>query len=737
VLNGASVRRAASVLGGLLAVFAVSELLGVLTIEDHQGIFPIPLGVMLLSAILGCLTALVAVGIVLIYRASRIINFAQAGFGAAAAVLFFELIQYKHWPYPIALILALLGGTAAGFLCELLFIRRFANSPRLVLTVVTLALGQVLVAVAGFVPGWLGDKFPQSGIPRTAPGSWTYRVFPIVLTGNHVMLVVVTVAIMAAIAVFFRFTSVGTAVRGSAENNEQASLLGINTGAVSSLVWMIAAALASVGAIMQTSISGPPNLGAGVAIGSITLLLRALTAAVIGRMENLPVTVAAAIGISVFERSVSFSFSNTAIVDVVALGTIIGMLLLKRKRFSRAADSGAGTWAATEEIRPVPPELAGLSSVKMWTRRVKVVGAGVLLLYPWVMSPGQTDLGSLFCIYAIIVLSLVVLTGWGGQISLGQFAFVAVGAVVGGSLTSKAHLPFLVALVAASLVGAAFAVLIGLPALRIRGPFLAVTTLAFAVVVDSVGLNPRYLGAILPRTVNRPALFWIQTEDGRAFYYFCLACVVVTVLAVLGIRKSRTGRVLIAMRDNERTAQTYGINLVRTRLATFALSGFLAAFAGGLYAAHQHGVAREAFGPDQSISMFVIAVIGGLGSPIGALSGAVYFGLLRLFVGSASGQLLGTSVVLLVLLMFFPGGLGAGLYKLRDSVLRRTAIRRRIYVPSLLGQYGFTGGQVAKVPLAPRFGADGKAQTSSKWEYRQPSRIGKAGGSQTLKRWSY
>src|SRR5205814_4726313 len=121
--------------------------------------------------------------------------------------------------------------------------------------------------------------------------------------------------------------------------------------------------------------------------------------------------------------------------------------------------------AATEEIRPIPAELAPLPSVRSGKRRLYAMVGLFLLAFPWFMSPSQTNTGSLFAIYGIIVVSLVVLTGWGGQISLGQFGFVAVGAVVGGSLISKAHAPFLAALLVASLAGAGVAVLIGLPAL--------------------------------------------------------------------------------------------------------------------------------------------------------------------------------------------------------------------------------------------------------------------------------
>jgi branched-chain amino acid transport system permease protein len=199
-----------------------------------------------------------------------------------------------------------------------------------------------------------------------------------------------------------------------------------------------------------------------------------------------------------------------------------------------------------------------------------------------------------------------------------------------------------------------------------------------------------------------------------------------------GIRKSRTGRVLIAMRDNERTAQAFGVNLVRTRLVTFAISGFLAAFAGVLFAHHQHAVSQKAFLPSDSVQMFLMAVIGGLGSITGVLLGPIYLGLTSVFL--VSFQLLASSVGVVFVLLFLPGGIGAAAFAVRDSYLRRVAIRNRIFVPSLLADYR-TDGQISKVPLVPRYDLDGNVEETEQL-YRLDSRIRVAGSSQLGKTWS-
>jgi branched-chain amino acid transport system permease protein len=352
------------------------------------------------------------------------------------------------------------------------------------------------------------------------------------------------------------------------------------------------------------------------------------------------------------------------------------------------------------------------------------------------MSPSQTNLGSLVLIDGIVVISLVILTGWGGQVSLGQYALVGIGALVGGILIGKIHLPFPVALLGGASAGAIVAVVLGLTAVRVRGLYLAVTTLAFAIVTTTLILDRSHLGKYAPTSVNRPVVFFVHTEDNRAFYYLCLVALVVAWYAAVGLRRTRTGRVLIAMRDNERAAQAFGINLVRTRLITFALSGFMAAAAGVLFVAHEHAVDAQSFGAEASVQIFLTAVIGGLGSIQGALLGALYFAVVNFTVHGAVGRLFASSFGVLIVLFAFPGGLGSMAYLLRDAVLRRIAIRRRIWVPSLLSDSAAEAGVANRAPIAPKTQVAG-APAELPTVYRQKSRIRTAGASQAGPRWRF
>jgi branched-chain amino acid transport system permease protein len=732
-------RRSIGVLApfGFLAAWVIAGQLVALTFGSHA---LVPVAKLGQSGIDGALTAMFAVGLVLVYRANRIINFAHAAVGVGSATLCMVLSLGEGWNYWLAAGFSVLVAIALGFLMQVLLVRRFARSPRLVLTVVTICAGQVIAGVAGMLPklisGLVIPPGPEDPLVPVAPlhsslvkhqWSWARGV---VLTGDNALAVGCAVVAFVGIALFFRYTDAGIAVRGAAENEDRASMLGINPQALSTLVWVLASGIAGVAAVLQVTSQGAtlPTLAAGIGGAN---LLRALTAAVLARMENLPIAVGSAIGIAMFERCVFEAFSQTALIDAFLLLAIVVALLSQRGRLARTEDSLSGSWSATEEIRPVPAELRNLPAVRRGVRRL--VGALVVigLAYPWVMSPSQTNLGSVYAIFGIVGVSLVVLTGWGGQISLGQFAFVAVGAAVGGSLTGPANMPFPIALLGGSLAGAALAVVLGLPALRIKGLYLAVTTLAFASATTTVLLNPRFFDWLLPpaSTIHRPQILFINTEDERAYYYLCAAFLALVVIAALGLRRTRTGRVLIAMRDNERTAQSFGVNLVRTRLVTFAISGFFAALAGVLYVHHQHSVAQTAFPLEKSLAMFTMAVIGGLGSVPGALLGAIYLGTTNLVIKGSAGQLLTSGIGGLIVLVFFPSGLSGLAFNARDAWLRRIAIRERIWVPSLLGEFRLFGDD-SRVPLAP-------TENGVAHRYRIRSRIGVAGQSQQGRGWTY
>jgi ABC-type branched-subunit amino acid transport system ATPase component len=244
-------------------------------------------------------------------------------------------------------------------------------------------------------------------------------------------------------------------------------------------------------------------------------------------------------------------------------------------------------------------------------------------------------------------------------------------------------------------------VLIGLPALRVQGLFLAVVTLAFAVTVQDVVLDRQYTSWLLPgldTPVGRPVLYGaLDVRGDVAFYYVCLGALALAWLCARSLRASHSGRSFIAVRDNLPAAQAVGTSATRARLAAFAISGFMAAVAGALLAYQQQAVDRPTFGVLTSLEVFVFVVVGGLTSLPGALLGALYYEGLR-YVGPAIGlgdlQVLASGVGVLLLLLVAPGGLASAVYGVRDRLLRQVARRRGLMVPSLVADGGDGRGRV-------------------------------------------
>ena len=221
-------------------------------------------------------------------------------------------------------------------------------------------------------------------------------------------------------------------------------------------------------------------------------------------------------------------------------------------------------------------------------------------------------------------------------------------------------------------MGALAAVVIGLPALRVRGMQLAVATLALAVAVSSWLLNPAEL-TWMPRErqPRKPLLGQISLASETSMYVVAIVIVALCTLLVLGWQRGRSRRMLVAVRDNEYAAATYGISPTGAKLVGFALSGFLAAVAGALFFFHQQELSLSLFKPEQSLAAFATVVIGGMGSVLGAFIGALYVRGLEYYVPSAAWRLFATGAGLLVVLVVFPQGLGGALVKLRDRIVGR------------------------------------------------------------------
>ncbi len=310
-----------------------------------------PAGIVVQGALLGGLSALLALGLALVYRAHRILNFAQGDLGAAPASLAVLLVVTSGASWLVAFVAGLATAVVVGVLVELLVIRRFFRAPRLVLSVATIGLAQVLAGIGLLLPGWFGVDLPPQSFP--APIDVSFTVEPLRFGGNDVVALIAIPLAFVGIALFLR-TRIGLATRACADDVDRAALVGIPVRRVHSVVWAIAALLAFLAVFLRAGIVG---LSLGTVLGP-SLLLPALAAAVIGRMERLPTIAAAAIALGVIEQSVVWGWNQPSDVYPVLFVVVVVAVWLTPAGAGLRSRLEPSTWRAVREPRPVPRQLA-------------------------------------------------------------------------------------------------------------------------------------------------------------------------------------------------------------------------------------------------------------------------------------------------------------------------------------------------------------------------------------------
>ncbi len=627
--------------------------------------YPLPWGAAIRGITLGMLTALLALGLALVYRANRVLNFAQADLGSVPTSFAVALVVFSHWPYPLGFVVGLVVAVVLGGLVELIFVRRFRNASRLVLTVATLGITQLLVVLGILVPRWWGRNAASERLPQAFP--WTLDIGVVRLLANDFVALAAAPVVMVLVALFLNRTRTGVAVRAAAERGDRANMLGIPVARLSTVVWAVAAALSFISLYLRAGILGVP-------IGSafdVVNLLYAMAALVIGRLQNLLRIAIAGIAIGFHDYWVTWHASSPLLVVPMVSVAVLAALLLQRRTTSRRDSDATSSWRGAEEIRPLDAATRRLPLVRLARWGSAVLVLAVIIVLPLVLRVDRLIQANEVVIFCVIGISLMILTGWAGQISLGQMGFVAVGGAVSALCTSRWHIDLTLALMIGALAGALSALLVGLPALRLQGLYLAVTTLAFGLSVTSWLLSDRFFGWVpIGRRLEVAPLFGrVDIDTPTRFYAYSLVVLVIVILLVRGVRRSRTGRVIVAMRENERAAQSFSIVPVRAKLTAFMLSGAVAGVAGGLFVHMNHSFSLSQYGAGQSFGVFTSAIIGGLGSITGVITGAV-FSRATLRLPSLEWRLLSTSFGVLLILLVLPGGLGSQIIKLRDLVAR-------------------------------------------------------------------
>ncbi len=646
----------------------------------------------IVGLVTGLTYAALAAGFVLIYRSTGVLNFAHGELGAFGLALFVLLIVNYDINWWFAFAMAILGCGACAMLVELIVIRRLFTSPRLVLLIATIGIGQIMLLAR---VSWLPDITAGGSIPTPFDVTWT-PTDHIRLQARELVVVIVVPVLVALLALFLTRSRFGLAVRAAASNPDTSRVYGTSPRRVSTIVWTISGVFAGATAILSAPLSGVPAAlvdDTGQALAEV-LLLRVLIVSLLARMRSLPGVLVAGLGVGLVEKLIrsNVSSTNQDVVDLVFFIAVLFVVLwLARSQREEA------NWSLSPRVKAVPESLRGIWWVRHMNRIGFLVLFGLLALVPLIAtSASATFTWTVILLWAMIAFSLTILTGWSGQVSLGQFAFVGVGGLTTVALTrghdipipfdlfdASVELPWGVAVAIATLLGTLFAILIGIPALRVRGLFLAVTTLAFAVASGRWMFSQDFFdgGSSAPRPAVPPSFLGLDfSESRRSLYYLCLFALLITIYVGGRIRASGLGRTFIAVRDNEMTAAASTVSPTRAKLSAFAVSGAIAALAGGLLVSVLPSLStRTTFSAGESLEVIVIAIIGGLGSLAGPILGSLWVRGLPEVTPEKLHDLQGfftSNIGLLVLLMYFPGGLLQIAYAVRDWLLKVAAQRQ-------------------------------------------------------------
>src|SRR3954451_16223959 len=573
----------------------------------HWGLLP---GYTVIGITLGGIYALAAIGLVLIYRVSGVLNFAQGAVSMFSAFVAYQTSIVMGLPALVGLLAAIVAGGALGYVIERFTIRPLAGRSPLNKVVVTIGWLLVLQTAAGLIWGQTAYHRP---VQLVSIHGFTFPGTSVVVGWDEFTTIVVALGLAFGTAAVLRWTTFGTSVRAVADDPDAARLWGIDVNRVMAVSWVAGSAMEAIAGVLIT-----PRINFDP-ISLTIVVIDAFTAALIGRLTSLPWTVVGAMFLGLAETYPRIFSSNAGAGDAVTCALVLVTLAILFRPGARLAQR----ISAAREYAPVPA-----TDNPAVRRTVAGAGIGLGIVVPLLFSSYYQSLAAYSLILGLIVLSLVVLTGLVGQISFCQYSFAAIGAFTVGSLVGGHGWSFWPALVLGVVFSIGVGVLVGIPALRLSGLFLAILTIAVALFFDKFLLAPgtwdSFSGGISSWTLGRPSFLGISLEGTYAFYLFTLGVCLLSVLAVWNLSRSKTGRVLRAIRNSEIAAATSGVNVTAWKLAAFGVSAGLAGLAGGLLAPGIGSVSAGAFGFQQSLAVVAIAIVVGVRSAGAAAGGGIF-----------------------------------------------------------------------------------------------------------------
>ena len=559
-----------------------------------------------LGIVTGAVYAIAATGLVVTYSTSGIFNIAHGAIGMVMAFLYWELRVNHHWNAPVALfVVVFVAAPLLGAIIERTLMRRLRGASVAQSLVVTVGL---LVLLLG-----LGEALWKPGNARELSPFFDpkkFKLLGVFVSWHDAITILVGVAVALFLWLFLARTRTGIAMRAVVDDRNLLSLNGARPDRVSMLSWAIGSSLAAIAGILLA-----PKLQLNHLVLTL-LVVNAYAAAMVGRLRSLPMTYLGGLILGLAENyTISYVHLQGWLLglrpSIPTLMLFVVLLLLPEMRL-RAA------------------RLAGAVTPRVPTRRMSLTGAVILVGVALVVSQflGSADLIRVGqgLAFALIMLSLVPLTGYGGQVSLAQMTFAGIGAF---SMVKFGANGSIVGLIVAAALAAAVGALIALPALRLQGLYLALSTMAFAALMDNMFFtNSHVFGNFGTAEVARLKFLGLHFTSERSYFVLLAVAFAGLSMLVMWIRRGQFGRRLSAMRDSQVACATLGMSLARTKLMVFMISAAMAGLAGALYGGLKGSAGPIDFQMFQSLPILLLAVLGGITTASGALIGGLAFSFL-------------------------------------------------------------------------------------------------------------
>ncbi len=591
--------------------------------------------------IVGNIYALLAVGLALIFGVSHLINFAHGSVYMVGAYVGWCCVTYLHTPLPVTMLIVLLVCGLLGIAIERIGLRPLAGSARIAPLLATIGISLVLDQSMNLLfspdPRALSEGFPAW---RIQVGSGTIGALDLLIAG-------IGIGSAAVLFGFLRFSRLGWAVRATALDRDAARQMGVDTDGVNRVVFAIASALGGVSGLLVGMYYNHIDTAM-----SFTATLKGVVAQVIGGMGNVPGAIFGSLLLGLTE-SYGVALFGSSYRNLFAFALLLVILVLRPNGIFASArttppEPMTGTFIAPSRPVRVPALL-------VWGA---VAAAALLPLIPNLSYVLQTLTNA--WVYAMLALSLTLVAGTVGMISLGHAGLLAIGAYASALLVLDLNIPVAVAVLLAGLITAVLGTLVLLPSFRLRGHYISIATLGIGEIVGLVILNWESLthGPIGISAIPPLSLFGVELDSPAAGYWVALAVLVALALLQARLLRSHLGRTFRAIRDDDVAARAYGISLDRYKAMAFAVAGFAAGISGALTAHMYSYINYESFPSQISVLALTMVILGGLGNVLGAIIGAVVLvSLPEMFRWAADYRLLIYGLLLLLLIRFRPQGL--------------------------------------------------------------------------------